>query len=83
MKKTDRLTKKQVLAIPVFLNKGYRGNIYSIKMVADHYKVSEQAIYYHIKKLRENGVKIKTRKQGQTSQIYPLKKKSKPLPLLQ
>ena len=72
MKSTDKLNKKQVIAIPVFLNKGYRGNIWTIKMVADHYKVSEQAIYYHIRKLRENGVKIKTRKQGQTSAIYPL-----------
>ena len=69
MKSTDKLTKKQVLAIPVFLNQGYRGNIWSIAQVARHYKVTEQAIYYWIKRLRGKGIKIKTRKQGQVSSI--------------
>ena len=66
-KSTDKLTKKQVLSIPTFLNKGYRGKEWTIKMVADRYKVSEQAIYYWIRELRKRGVKVKTRKQGQTS----------------
>ena len=70
MKSTDKLTKKQVFAIPVFLNNGYRGKEWTIKMVADRYKVSEQAIYYHIRRLRENGIKIKVRRQGQISSIY-------------
>ena len=70
MKSTDKLTKKQVLAIPVFLNKGYRGKEWTIKMVADRYKVSEQAIYYHIRRLRESGIEIKVRKRGQRSVIY-------------
>ena len=72
MKSTDKLTKKQVLAIPVFLNKGYRGKEWTIKMVADRYKVSEQAIYYHIRRLRESGIKIKVRRQGQVSIIYKM-----------
>ena len=69
MKSTDKLNKKQVMAIPVYLNKGYRGKEYTIKMVADRYKVSEQAIYYWIRQLRKRGIKIKTRKQGQVSLI--------------
>ena len=60
---TDKLNLKQVIAIPIFLNK----KEYTIKMVADRYKVSEQAIYYWIKQLRQRGVEIKVRKQGQTS----------------
>ena len=64
-KKTAKLTKKQVFAIPVFLNKDW-----TIKKVADRYKVSEQAVYYHVRRLRESGVKIKTRKRGQVSVIY-------------
>ena len=70
MKSTDKLKRKQVLAIPVFLNQGYRGKIWTIAQVARRYGVSEQAIYYHIRRLRESGVKIKVRKQGQMSAIY-------------
>ena len=69
-KSTDKLTRKQVLAIPVFLNQGYRGKIWTIVQVARRYQVSEQAIYYHIKKLRKQGIKIKVQKQGQRSVIY-------------
>jgi len=65
-KRTDKLSKKQVLAIPVFLNQGYRGKIWPIAEVARRYKVSEQAIYYWIKQLRRRGIEVKTRKQGQT-----------------
>lgn len=64
MKKTDKLTKKQVFAIPELLKKK------SIRGVAMDYKVSWQAIFYHIKKLRENGIEVITRKQGHTSVIY-------------
>lgn len=65
MKYTDKLTKKQVLAIPVFLNEDYRGNIWTIKKVADRYKVTEQAIYYWIRQLRKKSIKVNIRKQGQ------------------
>ena len=71
MKKTDKLTKKQVLAIPIFLNKGYRGKEWTIKMVAGRYKVTENAIYYWIKQLRKRGIEIKVRKQGQRSLLAP------------
>mgnify|MGYP001558696786 CR=1 FL=1 len=67
MKKTDKLTKKQVLAIPIFLNKGYRGHEYTVKMIADRYGVSWQAIWYWIKKLRLKGIECKTQKRGSKS----------------
>ena len=65
MKSTDKLTKKQVMAIPIFLNQGYRGKIWTIDMIAKRYGVSWQAIWYWIKQLRKKGIEIKTRKRGQ------------------
>ena len=64
-KKTDKLTKKQVLAIPIFINKGYRGREYTIDMIAKRYGVTWQAIWYWIGRLRKDGYEIKTRKAGQ------------------
>jgi transposase len=64
-KSTDKLTKKQVMAIPIFLNQGYRGRIWTIGMIAKRYGVSWQAIFYWVKKLREKGIEVKTRKRGQ------------------
>ena len=64
MKHTDKLTKAQVLKIPQLLKKK------NVREVAELYNVSWQAVWYHIGKLRKNGVKIITRKRGQTSAIY-------------
>ena len=69
MKSSDKLTKKQILAIPVFLNDGYRGREYSIRMIAERYQVSWQAVWYWVKKLRSRGVKIKTRQKGSKSTL--------------
>lgn len=65
-KKTDKLTKKQILAIPIFINEGYRGNKYSVQMIADRYGVSWQAVWYWVKRLKNEGIEIKTQKRGQT-----------------
>lgn len=63
-KKTDKLNKKQVFAIPVLLKR------MTIGEVAKKYGVSWQAVWYHILKLRKSGVKVITRKSGQQSVIY-------------
>lgn len=65
MKSTDKLTKKQVMAIPIFINQGYRGKIWTIEMIAKRYGVSWQAVWYWIKQLRKKGIEVKTRKRGQ------------------
>ncbi len=59
MNKYDRkMTRKQVLQIPKLLPK------YSIEQVAIRFSVSWQAIWYWVKKLRESGIEVKTRKKG-------------------
>lgn len=63
MKKTDKLKKSQVLLIPKLLKNK------SIGEVAEMFGVTWQAVYYWIKRLRENGYKIITRKKGQKSII--------------
>ncbi len=61
MKKTDKLSRRQVMAIPTLINeKGM-----SIGDVAKKYKVNWTAIWYWIGRLREEGFKIRTRKKGQ------------------
>ena len=64
MARKDRLTKKQVFAIPELLKKKTIGE------VAKQYSVSWQGIWYHIQKLREVGVEVITRKRGSKSKIY-------------
>ena len=59
IKKTDKLTKKQVLAIPRLLKKKK-----SIQKVADYYSVSWQAIWYWIGNLRNRGIEVETNKAG-------------------
>ena len=59
-KSTDKLSYDEVLEIPKLINK--KG--WSMTAVAKHYKVSENAIRYWVKKLREKGFEIKTRKRG-------------------
>ena len=61
MKKTDKLTKKQVLKIPELSLK------MNIREIAELYNVSWQAIYYWIKNLRNRGYKIRVLPQGQKS----------------
>jgi len=63
MKKTDKLTKRQVLAIPGLVNK--RG--WSVGAVAGFYGVSWQAVWYWVKQLRRRGFEIRTRKKGSRS----------------
>ncbi len=58
MKRTDVLTKTQVLAIPKLLRDK------SIGAVARDYGVSWQAIWYWVGILRSRGVAVKTRKAG-------------------
>jgi len=64
MKRTDKLSRKQIMKIPILLPQK------SIDEVAVLYRVSWQAVWYHIKKLRKHGVKVITRKRGQKSVIY-------------
>lgn len=61
MKKTDKLSKQQVLKIPQLLKKK------SVREIAELYNVSWQAVWYWVGQLRKKGVKIITRKRGQTS----------------
>lgn len=61
MKKTDKLTKKQVMAILSLVNKK---NL-SIGEIAKIYRVSWPAVWYWVGRLRKDGYKIKTRKKGQ------------------
>ena len=63
MARKDRLTKKQVFAIPELLKKK------SIGEIAKQYGVSWQSIYYWILRLREKGIEVHTRKQGSISKI--------------
>ena len=63
MAEKNKLTKKQVLDIPRLLKTMSMGE------VARHYRVTDQAIYYWVRRLREKGVKIKTRKPGIMSVI--------------
>ena len=60
-KKTDKLSREQVIAIPALINKKKM----SVGEVAHFYKVSWQCIWYWIGRLRKEGFKIKTRKKGQ------------------
>ena len=64
MAQKDKLTKKQVFAIPTLIEKK------SIGEIAEKYGVSWQAVMYHIRRLRENGVSVNTRKRGSISKIY-------------
>lgn len=59
----DKLTKKQVFAIPKILEKK------SIGEIAEKYDVSWQAIWYWIGRLRKSGIKVKTRRKGAVSKI--------------
>ncbi len=61
MKRTDKLSKKQVLAIPKLLEKN------SIGKIAERYSVSWQAIWYWVGQLRKRGTEVKTRGKGQAS----------------
>ena len=67
MKSTDKLTKKQVLAIPKLLKRK------SIGQIAEKYDVSWQAIWYWIGQMKKRGIKIITRKAGQKSLLELLK----------
>jgi len=62
-KKTDKLTKQQVLSIPKLLQKK------CVREVAEDFGVTWQAVWYWIKRLRVAGVGIETRKKGQRSEI--------------
>lgn len=59
MKTSDKLTKEQVLAIPKLLRSK------SMAEVGREYGVSFQAIWYWVKKLRQKGVGVRTRRKGQ------------------
>jgi len=61
MKKTDKLTKKQVLSIPKLLKSK------SMNRLAKEWEISPQAIYYWVKQLRKKGIVVKTRQRGQKS----------------
>ena len=61
MKKTDKLTRKQVLSIPKLLKRK------NVREVAEHFGVSWQAVWYWIKKLRLKGIECKTQKRGSKS----------------
>jgi len=61
MKKTDKLTEKQVLSIPKMLK------TMSVGELATEWGVSWQAIWYWVDRLRKKGIKINTRPKGQTS----------------
>ena len=61
MKKTDKLTKKQVLAIPKLLKSK------SMTALAKEWGVSFQAIYYWVGRLRKKGIEVKTRQRGHKS----------------
>jgi len=61
MKVTDKLKKKQILAIPDMINKEYL----SVGEIAGRYNVTWQAIWYWIKRLRDENIEIKTRSKGQ------------------
>lgn len=63
MKKTDKLKRAQVFAIPKLLEKQ------SVGEIADDFGVSWQAIWYWIIRLRSSGVVVKTRKKGQTGMV--------------
>ena len=63
MKKTDKLTKKQVLSIPKLLKSK------SMNKLAKEWEISPQAIYYWVGRLRKNGIEIITRKRGSKSII--------------
>lgn len=63
MAKKDKISKEQVLNIPKLLN------AMSMAEVARHYGVSDQAIYYWVRRLREKGVKVITRNRGCKSVI--------------
>lgn len=67
----NKLTKKQVFAIPKLLEKR------SIGEVAKAYNVSWNAIWYWIQKLRVSGIEIKTRKRGSVSKIIKRSKEIK------
>lgn len=62
VKKTDKLTKKMVLAIPGLLEKKK-----SIQKVADFYEVSWQCIWYWVKQLRRRGIEVRTNSAGKRS----------------
>jgi len=53
-----KMTREQVLLIPKLLPEN------SIKQVAVRFNVTWQTIWYWVKKLREKGVDIKTKKRG-------------------
>ena len=59
----DKLSKRQVYAIPKLLEKK------SIGEVARQYGVTWQTIFYWVKRLRETGMEIKTRPPGNFSKI--------------
>ena len=64
-KKTDKLTKKQVIAIQGLLNK----RKLSVGEIAKLYGVTWNAIWYWVHRLRADGFELKTRKKGQTRMI--------------
>ncbi len=59
----NKLNKKQVFSIPKLLRKKTIGE------VAEDYKVSWQAVWYWIGRLKKSGMKIETRKKGSVSKI--------------
>jgi biotin operon repressor len=42
----------------------------SIGGIAREFGVSWQAVWYHVKKLREKGIEVRTRTSGSKSKIY-------------
>lgn len=61
MKKTDKLTKAQIKTIPELINDCGC----SVGEIARRWKVSWQAVWYWVKRLKENGVEINTKSKGQ------------------
>lgn len=63
MAKKGKLNKQQVFDIPKLLE------TMSMAQIARHYSVTVEAIYYWVRRLRAEGIKIKTRKPGSVSVI--------------
>ena len=58
MRKQDKITKKQVLAIPKLLETK------NMSEVANLYNVSYQAVWYWVEVLKKKGFEVTTRPQG-------------------
>jgi biotin operon repressor len=64
MFRKDILTKEQIFMIPRMTPET------SIGGIAREFGVSWQAVWYHVKKLREKGIEVRTRTSGSKSKIY-------------